>query len=300
MQELLSQSVQVDPSLDLDLDVPMVIGNIDRLDQNLFVDNTPYAPCAYLVAADINPADGSWASRHNVSKTLAVAGSGAAPTYGNYSAIENTAVKYAGAKYHTASDTTWGQIGDNDGAIECLFNLVDGPVLCTTTTGSTAGYSIIVGSGAVTFLIGDGTDSVTTTASAAITSGAAVHWMAFIDKSDKAYHYVNGVYHSVSAATTAVGDSTGGNLAVGALSGGTTYGTHGVLQCNVWNLATNPFPGVLKNRTYFDRIARERFEIISGCQDQRKGAMSFTRATSAYLDRFVTATERRILRTKRY
>jgi hypothetical protein len=121
MQDFLSNTVQNDAMLDCDADIPFSLGNINRLDTHLEIDGTRYAPCAYLVADDINPSTGAWASRHDSSKVLSVAGSGAAPTYGNYSAIENTMVKYYGAKYHGASDGTWGLISDGDFAIEVVF-----------------------------------------------------------------------------------------------------------------------------------------------------------------------------------
>jgi hypothetical protein len=289
---MLSRRIVQSRTSNLDLDVPGCLGNIDRLDTHLTVDNVRFAPCAYLVADDINISTGAWASRHDASKILSVAGSGAAPTYGNVTAIENTAAKYANAKYHAAANTTWGQITTGDGAAEVVFNgmTADSSIFCTRVSGSLAGFDISTASGIAYFLIGDGTDYVSTAGTSAISQNGICHFMAFADKSDKAYFYLNGVYFAASVALTSVGDSTGGNLAVGALSGGASYCTGSVLSLALWNLPTNPFPGVLKNRTYFDKIARERFALVAGIQDRRQGAHTFTRATPAYLDKYETPT----------
>ena len=94
---------------DIEFSAGMTIGSIDNLSQTLTIDDVAYDPCAYLVADDIVAGTGAWASRHNTAKVLSVAGSGAAPTYDVDTAIENDAVKYAGAaKYHQAADNTWG------------------------------------------------------------------------------------------------------------------------------------------------------------------------------------------------
>jgi hypothetical protein len=52
MLEILSQTNTPNPYLECDFDAPLVIGNLDRLSQNIYIDNTPYASCMFLVADD--------------------------------------------------------------------------------------------------------------------------------------------------------------------------------------------------------------------------------------------------------
>jgi hypothetical protein len=276
------------PTSNRDLHVQTTLGNVDRLPRNLEIDGVFYPPCAYLVADDIVPATGAWASRHDVTKTLSVAGSGTDPTYGNATAIENSAVKYAAAKYHAASDTTWGQITTGDFAISVIFVMPVAPtgkrLLATRTAGG--GVDLFLTGTSVSIYLSDGTNTINRTATATITEGSLCHAVIFNDRSDGFYFYQNGAFSNYEATSNVTGDLTFGNLFIGSLLGGSLF-DGSVLHMSMWNLPTNPFPGALKNRTYFDKIARERFAIISGTADRNQGRNTFTRATSAYLEKYV-------------
>lgn len=292
---MLSRRIVQSRTSNLDLDAPGCLGNVDRLDTHLTVDDVRFAPCAYMVAQDINVGTGEWASRHDASKILSVAGAGANPTYGNATAIENTAVKYAAAKYHLAGDATWGQITTGDTCWEIVFTFssgLTGLLYSRQNTVSTLGYWIYCASSQVYFGVGDGTTYVITGNGVPLVDGSIVVAQAFMDRSDGLYVYVNGIYAAKSASLAAISGSlaTAGGWSVGAYPDGAYPFDRNIISVAVWDLPTNPFPGALKNRTYFDRIARERFAIVAGIQDRRQGAHTFTRATPAYLDKYTTHT----------
>jgi hypothetical protein len=285
---MLSRRIVQSRTSNLDLDVPGCLGNIDRLDTHLTIDDVRFAPCAFLVAGDINPATGAWASRHDVTKTLSVAGSGAAPTYGNVTAIENLSAIYTVSnKYHTAANTTWAQLSDKDFAIEIVY--VHDPYLENLpfkTWNGTKGYALYNnGANQTTFYFNDGSSSVQSLVNLVPVTGAIYHLLILGDRSENLYGYLNGVFSDTRALTGVSGNlSTGsGVLLIG-------NGSSQIISFGVWDLTTNPFPGALKNRTYFDKIARERFALVAGIQDRRQGAHTFTRATPAYLDKYETPT----------
>jgi hypothetical protein len=285
---MLSRRIVQSRTSNLDLDAPGCLGNIDRLDTHLTVDNVRFAPCAYMVAQDINVGTGAWASRHDVTKTLSVAGSGAAPTYGNASAIENLSAIYTVSnKYHTAANTTWAQLSDKDFAIEIVY--VHDPYLENLpfkTWNGTRGYALYNnGANQTTFYFNDGSSSVQSLVNVVPVTGAIYHLLILGDRSENLYGYLNGVFSDTRALTGVSGNlSTGsGVLLIG-------NGSSQIISFGVWDLTTNPFPGALKNRTYFDKMARERFAIVAGIQDRRQGAHTFTRATSAYLDKYLSRT----------
>lgn len=285
---MLSRRIVQSRTSNLDLDVPGCLGNVDRLDTHLTIDDVRFAPCAFLVAGDINPATGAWASRHDATKTLSVAGSGAAPTYGNVTAIENLSAIYTVSnKYHTAANTTWAQLSDKDFAIEIVY--VHDPYLENLpfkTWNGTRGYALYNnGANQTTFYFNDGSSSVQSLVNVVPVTGAIYHLLILGDRSENLYGYLNGVFSDTRALTGVSGNlSTGsGVLLIGS-------GSSQIISFGVWDLPTNPFPGALKNRTYFDKIARERFAIVAGIQDRRQGAHTFTRATLAYLDKYETPT----------
>ena len=49
------RSVHASPRRNLDLDAPFCLGNVNRLDQSLVLDNVRYAPTAYLQAIQAHP-----------------------------------------------------------------------------------------------------------------------------------------------------------------------------------------------------------------------------------------------------
>lgn len=279
----------------MDFDVPVTLGNVDRLPQSLAIDGVRFAPNAFLVADDIVVGTGVWPSRHDASKTMTVVGSGTSPTYGNATAIENSAVRYATAqKYHSAADKTWGQLSDKDFAIELVYiHKADLENVCFGTWNGVRGFTTYNnGVNQLTFYFNDGSATVQGVATGTPTTNAIYHLLVFGDRSENLYVYVNGILSDYKSLTGMTGTLTGtsGNLAFG------YYGAGELVQYGLWDLVTNPLPGALKNRTYLDRIARERFAFVAGIQEHRQGAHTFARATSAYLDRYISSTERRAFR----
>jgi hypothetical protein len=269
----------------------MALGNINNLPQSLTIDGVDFAPCAYLVADDATA--GTWMSRHDVSKALSVVGTGAAPTIGNATAITNTAVKYAAAKYHQASDTTWGQLGTDDFALEIIYRHGTGSKVLAATFGATPGFEIFINNGNLTFYASDAA-AATFLSSIAMSSDAWHHVICLCDRSENFYWYVNGAYSTSAPFTPAASLVSTYPITVGIRPDGIWALDREIAHFGLWSPAGTPFPGSAKNRTYFDRIARERFAIVAGIQDQKAGAHTFTRATSAYVDRYVSATKRQL------
>lgn len=274
--------------------VPVVPGDIDALSQSLTIGGTAYAPCAYLVADDIPAGTGIWPSRHDVSKVVSVAGSGAAPTYANNTAISNAAVRYAAAKYHTAADTTWGQATTGD----CVFEAV------IRSDESTAGGRMVWstysgGTGCAMYINNSQLYSLIYRASAAklafittIAHGLYYHVMMFVDESEKYYMYLNGVLQSSELVTAFGGSVSGGALTIGAHPGGSNAGGSDLLSLAIWDLSTNPMPGAATNAAVTGAIAKERFAKVCGIQCSKSCSHSFVRASAAYTDRYTTASVR--------
>lgn len=280
------------PYADCDLDAVMTLGNVDRLPRSLEIDGVFYPPVAFLVAQDINVATGAWASRHDPTKILSVSGAGTDPTYGNVTAIDNPSAKYlVSQKYHIAADNTWAQLTAADFMIEIVY--VHDPQIENIpfkTWNGTRGYGLYNnGVNQTTFYFNDGSTSIQSLVNVTPTTGAVYHLLAFGDRSENLYGYANGGFADTRALTGLSGDMSIGSGALRIGNGGSQ-----IISFGLWNLATNPFPGVLKNRTYFDRIARERFAVVAGIQDLRCGKHSFTRATPAYTERYISSTERRL------
>jgi len=270
--------------------MPTAIGDIDNLPQALTIGETDYAPCAYLVADDINQSTGAWASRHDATKTLAVAGTGADPTYGKTTAITNTSVKYAAAKYHAGADMTWGQITTGDFALEITYKHTSGSKMLVATFGNTPGYEIFINSTSLTFYSND-TAARTFLSSTAVAEGTLNTFLLMCDKSDKFYTYRNGVY--VSSAEYSPQDTTSTYpIHVGIRPDGIWALDSEIIHFGVWNFTSDPFPGAATNRAVMDAIAASRFATIAGIGCQKNTTYSFSRASSAYLDRYTTASRR--------
>lgn len=280
------------------IDMPTALGNINDLSQSLTIGGTAFAPCAYLVADDINPTTGAWASRHDASKVLSVAGAGTAPTYGNATAITNNAVKYAAAKYHQAADTTWGQLSTGDFAAELVFlsdiSTAGGKMVFSTyVAGTGTGVAAYVNPSALVILIYIGAVNKCTVQ---VTIAHDTYYHAFwgVDASQNLYAYINGTYINTGAVTAYGGSLSSGALTLGAHSSGGNSGASGILSFGLWDLPANPWPGAATNQAVMGAIAAERFAKVAGIYDRKSTVYSFARTTAAYLDRYVSAGVRQL------
>jgi hypothetical protein len=274
--------------------MPTALGDVDNLPQALTIGGTDYAPNCYLVADDINPSTGTWASRHNATKIMSVTGSGTLPTYGNDTAIANDAVKYGSARFHLAADSTWAQIGAGDWAFEVIF------IPRTTTTG-------------MIFSSYDGTDGLlvywngtavivdilySSVEYARVTFSVPTDHLAHIfcggDKSDSYYTFGNGAYVNSRSIAAATDGGTSQPMAVGAHPSGAGPGDHSVLHVAIWDLPTNPWPGSGTNQAVMGAIAASRFATVAGIGCQKNTTYSFARASVGYVDRYVSATQRQL------
>jgi hypothetical protein len=247
-----------------------IVGNIDDLPQALTIGGSDYDPCAYLVADDIQ-ADGTWASRHDVSKTLAFAGAGTNPTR-QWDAVSraNRSAKYWASNYHKAADTTWGQITTGDWAFELIFSPF------TTTTGMI--FSSFNGSTAGLLAYWNGTSVIADVlynsveyarVTGAVTSKSLCHVFCGGDYSDAYYTWVNGIYVNSKSLAGATGSGAGSALTIGAHPSGANNGDHAIAQLGIWDLPANPWPGAATNQAVMGAIARARFNQLFRYQSCR-------------------------------
>jgi hypothetical protein len=251
-----------------------IVGNINDLPQVLTIGGTDYAPCAYLVADDCQ-ADGTWTSKHGA-KSLAFAGAGTNPTP-NWDAVSraNRSVKYWASNYHTAADTTWGQLSDKDYAVELLVRVPDissyNWIAATTDSLATVrGWSIISFPSSLYFThTQTGSFKQVLTAAGSLVANSYVHFFICSDRSEKMYAFVNGIASGaavdISSATETL---SGANAVVGSYLGGGYLGGD-IALLNIWDLTANPWPGAATNQAVMAAIARARFNQLCRYQSCR-------------------------------
>ncbi len=243
-----------------------IVGNINDLSQALTIEGSSYDPCAYLVADDCQ-ADGTWTSRHGA-KSLAFTGAGTNPTP-NWDKVSrgNTSVKYWASNYHTAADTTWGQITTGDNAFECVVRIdpstAGGRMIFSTFSAAGGGTGVLVYINLNTFKVyyyGGG--AVKLGADLTVAHDQPYHVFCGIDESDKIYTYVNGVFVNSSAVTAFGGSLVSGNLSLGAHPSGSNNGSSALAHLAIWDLPTNPWPGAATNQAVMGALARSRFNQL--------------------------------------
>jgi len=265
---------------ELNFYLPMQSG-ISNLPAALTINGETHLPIARYRGQDATPT--TWPA-WGYGETLAIAGTGAAPTLGQDTPLlsDDESVKFNGAKYY-AGTTSALNMGLKDVVIEAIVRSPSDIMTAFSKRESSAGYQLYFASGSWYLQIGDGTN--TATASVASVSGSWVHLIGFIDRSGSLSLYSNAIL-GIPAACSTVGNLDNNIVpAIGSQGGLTVYDSN-ILLVSIWSgtdwLDTHLQPA----------IAAELFARLNGTYAARNYNASkvptFTRATTAYLKKWNT------------
>lgn len=175
---------------------------IANLPRQLTINGQTKDPTFWYNAADLASASDDWVGEYG--ETLTAAGSGgtvdlAVPT----PELTDRAVDCAGARYWTAGNNAFAQLGSDDAVFECVFRCNETTAASSAilgkydTAAENSGFIIYRVSTYVQLILRSGGSSVITpSAVGSLAPGVWSHLIAFADRSGSAVIYINGAAHT--------------------------------------------------------------------------------------------------------
>lgn len=270
-------------------DLPLSSSGIANLSTNLTINGTTVEPTFVYHGGDANANN---LSASGFGETLAAQGSGGSFNQGSpYLGTNDDSWNSDGTRtFKKVGDASYGNITTEDFVIELILKATDTNALRVISNYvSSTGYIVdyIAASDTFRLLIGDGAFEQIFTA--AVITDAWYHILVFADRSGSAQFYVNGVASGAAVDISAAGTlATADIFTIGGSSSGSVQYNRNIAYLAMWKRAS-----WLDTHLQAD-VAKERFQKLCGFQpDKSRGTAAwdtYTRASTAYTDKFVNAT----------
>lgn len=262
---------------------------VDNLDPTLTINGQAVTPVFRYKGGDANATNlVPW----GYGETLTAAGSGGTFNAGSpYMGSNDDSFNPDGTRYYQASGNSFGDITTEDFVIECIFKT--GNDISTSNANYTvshwvgnSGYVLFVYNNAINFQLDASANKIITP----ISKNTWYHCIVFVDASGSMVMYLNAI------ASTAADISS-----LGSLTTSTTFKI-GSGNPDLSNVSVS-YAAMWKQSNWLDThlqatIAQERFYKLSGIYPQiAKGTAlptSYTRATTATLDKYESASVRKL------
>ncbi|MDC1299928.1 hypothetical protein N8Z24_00315 [bacterium] len=271
-----------------------VKSGVDNLDPNLTINGTTVTPTFRYKGGD---ADGTDWDYWGYGEDLPLVSVATPPTYSDGSpglGVSDDSVGFNESDYYKyTTDTDFGDLGTDDIVIEIVYKshpAGNNYTMVHKKDGGSEGWQIQDrDDNKLRLVIEDSSSNTSNLECSAVTPGAWVHAIMFIDRNDDSWGYINGAGVNMGD-PSAVGDlDSAVNIAFGASNTGAAGYDSNIAYIAVWKSAAGWHAGGAPGVTEWDAIAEERFAKFSGIYPQiANGTYMPTvaeRTYPAYLDK---------------